>query len=264
VLPREKGTDKTVDWKAVLTKIKGKKPDAVFYGGMDATGGPLLKQARELKMTAVFAFGDGACTDKMAELAGPAAEGLLCSQAGIPVQAAGKKFLDAYKAKFKVDPILYSPFTYDAASLLIAAMKKADSSDPAKYLPALAASDYTGASGNIQFDEKGDRKDAEMTIFTLKEGKITPIAILKSGKSMTLDEYAQATAPAVPAAPAASAPTAAAPATPGAAPVATPAAAPAAGAAPAAPAAAPATPATAPAAAAPAAATPAAPAAPKK
>ncbi len=208
VLPREKGTDKTVDWKAVLTKVKGKKPDAVFYGGMDATGGPLLKQARELKMTAVFAFGDGACTDKMAELAGAAAEGLVCSQAGIPVQASGKKFLDAYKAKFKADPILYSPFTYDAANLLIAAMKKADSPDPAKYLSALAASDYNGASGNIKFDEKGDRKDAEMTIFTLKDGKITPVAILKSGKSMTLDEYAEATTPAAPAAPAAPAPVA--------------------------------------------------------
>ncbi len=130
VLPREKGTDKTVDWKAVLTKVKGKKPDAVFYGGMDATGGPLIKQARELNMKAQFGFGDGACTDKMAELAGAAAEGLVCSQAGIPVQAAGAKFLDAYKAAFKVDPILYSPFTYDAAKLLIAAMQKTGSRRP--------------------------------------------------------------------------------------------------------------------------------------
>jgi len=235
----------------VLTKVKGKKPDAVFYGGMDATGGPLIKQARELKMTAVFAFGDGACTDKMAELAGPAAEGLLCSQAGIPVQAAGKKFLDAYKAKFKIDPILYSPFTYDAANLLIAAMKKADSPDPAKYLPVLAAIDYNGASGNIKFDEKGDRKDAEMTIFTLKEGKIAPVAILKNGKSMTLDEYAQATAPAAAPPPAPAAAGAAAPA-PGAAPAAGTAAAPAAAPSPApAPTAAPAP-------------APAAPAAPKK
>jgi len=246
VLPREKGTDKTVDWKAVLTKVKGKKPDAVFYGGMDATGGPLLKQARELKMTALFAFGDGACTDKMAELAGAAAEGLVCSQAGIPVQAAGKKFLDAYKAKFKSDPILYSPFTYDSANLLIAAMKKADSPDPAKYLPALAASDFNGASGNIKFDEKGDRKDAEMTIFTLKDGKITPVAILKSGKSMTLDEYAQATAPAAPA------PAVAAPAAAGTAPAPAPAAAPAPATAPAAAPAAPTAPAAAPAPAAPA------------
>ena len=235
VLPREKGTDKTVDWKAVLTKVKGKNPDAVFYGGMDATGGPLLKQARELKMKAVFAFGDGACTDKMAELAGAAAEGLICSQAGIPVQAAGKKFLDTYKAKFNVDPILYSPFTYDAAKMLIAAMQKADSAEPAKYLPTLAGLSHNGASGNIQFDEKGDRKDAEMTIFTLKEGKITPLAIIKGGKSLTLDEYAALAAPAAPAPGAAPAAPAAAPAAPAAPAPAAPAAP-----APAAPAAAPA------------------------
>lgn len=212
VLPREKGTDKTADWKAVLTKIKGKKPDVVFYGGMDATGGPLLKQARELKIGAVFAFGDGACTDKMAELAGAAAEGLVCSQAGIPVQSAGKKFLDAYKAKYNIEPILYSPFTYDGAMLLIEAMKKADSTDPAKYLPALQAIDFNGASGNIQFDEKGDRKDAEITIFAMREGKVAPFAIIKAGKSLTLDEYAalgaSAAAPAAEAKPA-EAPTAA-------------------------------------------------------
>ena len=89
------------------------RPDAVFFGGMDATGGPLLKQARELKMTAVFAFGDGACTDKMDELAGAAAEGLVCSQAGIPVQASGKKFLDAYKAKFKICLLYTSPSPRD-------------------------------------------------------------------------------------------------------------------------------------------------------
>lgn len=200
VLPREKGTDKTIDWKAVLTKIKGKKPDVVFYGGMDATGGPLLKQARELKIGATFSFGDGGCTDKMAELAGAAAEGMVCSQAGIPVQAAGKKFLDGYKAAFKIDPILYAPFTYDATHLLIAAMQKADSAEPAKYLPALATISHDGASGNIQFDEKGDRKDAEMTIFTMKEGKITPIAIIKGGKSMTVDEYTAAGAASQPAA----------------------------------------------------------------
>src|SRR5438093_11454148 len=123
VLPREKGTDKTTDWKAVLTKLRGRNPDAVFYGGMDATGGPLIRQGRELGMKAVFSFGDGACTDKMKELAGDAAEGLLCSQAGIPPQAASKKFLDAYKKKFNSDPILYAPFTYDAVFLLIEAMK---------------------------------------------------------------------------------------------------------------------------------------------
>jgi branched-chain amino acid transport system substrate-binding protein len=226
VLPREKGTDKTVDWKSQLTKIKGKKPDAVFYGGMDATGGPLLKQARELGIKSVFTFGDGACTDKMAELAGDAAEGLICSQAGIPVQAASKGFIDSYKTRFNSDPILYSPFTYDATNLLIAAMKQAGSTEPAKYLPALQAVAFTGASGAIAFDDKGDRKDAEMTIFTLKNKKIEPIAIIKSGKSMTVAEYQAAAAPEPKQAAAPAAAPAAVPATqPAATPVAAPAAA---------------------------------------
>jgi len=189
VLPREKGTDKTTDWKAILTKLRGRNPDAVFYGGMDATGGPLLKQGRELGIKAVFSFGDGACTDKMKELAGDAAEGLLCSQAGIPVEAADRKFLDAYKKKFNADPILYSPFTYDAANMLIQAMQKANSSDPKKYLPVLAKLDFTGATGKIGFDDKGDRKDAEMTIFTMKSGKLVPVAVIKGGKSQSYDEF---------------------------------------------------------------------------
>jgi len=194
VLPREKGTDQTTDWKAVLTKIRGKKPNAIFYGGMDATGGPLLKQGRELGIKAVFSFGDGACTDEMNKLAGDAAEGLICSQAGLPVQAASKKFLDAYKAKFNTDPILYSPFTYDAANLLIESMKKANSVDPAKYLPELAKISYTGATGKIEFDDKGDRKDAEMTIFTMKAGKLVPLAIIKSGKTIKYDDFVSAAA----------------------------------------------------------------------
>jgi branched-chain amino acid transport system substrate-binding protein len=188
VLPREKGTDKTNDWKAVLTKIKGKKPDAIFYGGMDATGGPLIKQGKELGLKVVYAFGDGACTDEMGKLAGEAAEGLLCSQAGIPTQAASKGFLAAFKAKYG-EIKQYAPFTYDAANLLIVAMQKANSADPAKYLPELAKISMTGATGKIEFDEKGDRKDAEITIFTLKGGKVEPVAVIKGGMSTKFEDF---------------------------------------------------------------------------
>ena len=214
VLPREKGDDKRADWKAVLTKVKGRNPDVVFYGGMDATAGPLLKQARELNIKAVFSFGDGGCTDKMIELAGAGAEGMLCSQAGLPPAAASKKFLDAYKARFKVDPILYSPFTYDAMQALIAAIKSANSADPAKYLPALQKVEFVGATGKIAFDEKGDRKDAEMSIFQVKEGKLEPIAIIKNGQTVSFADFmAQANpAPAPAAAAPAEAPKAAEPA----------------------------------------------------
>jgi branched-chain amino acid transport system substrate-binding protein len=196
----EKGDNKKTDWKAVLTKVRGRNPDAVFYGGMDSTAGPLLRQARELNLKAVFSFGDGGCTDKMKELAGDAAEGMLCSQAGIPPQASSKIFLDAYKARFKTDPILYSPFTYDAMRALIQAMQKANSADPARYLPALQKIEFTGATGRIAFDDKGDRQDPEMSIFTMKGGKLEPIAVIKGGKTLSFAEFvAQAGAAAPPA-----------------------------------------------------------------
>ena len=200
IVAREKTNDKATDFKAILTKMKGRTPDAVFYGGMDATGGPMLKQARELGIKAVFSFGDGACTDTMKSLAGDAAsEGLICSQAGLPVVAASKSFLDAFKAKFNGDPVIYAPFTYDAANVLIAAMQKADSIDPAKYLPELQKISHNGATGPISFDEKGDRKDAEVTIFTMKGGKLEPIGVVKSGKSIAFADFMKSAAPAEPA-----------------------------------------------------------------
>jgi branched-chain amino acid transport system substrate-binding protein len=163
----------------------------------------MLKQARELGIKAVFAFGDGACTDKMKEFAGDKnAEGFICSQAGLPVAAASKDFLEAYKAKFSTDPILYAPFTYDAANLLIAAMQKADSTDPAKYLPDLEKISLDGASGHIEFDDKGDRKLAEITIFEEKTGKLEPIAVVKGGKSIPFDEFMKGASAAPAAAPA--------------------------------------------------------------
>jgi len=194
VLPREKGTNKTNDWKAVLTKLRGRNPDAVFYGGMTSTAAPLIKQGRELGMKAVFSFGDGACEGEMVKLAGEATEGMLCSQAGIPVAAASKKFLDAYKKRFNQEPIIYAPFTYDAANLLIEAMKKADSADPAKYLSELQKISYTGATGPISFDEKGDRKDAEITIFVMKSGKLEPLAVYKAGKIVPYAEFVKTAA----------------------------------------------------------------------
>ena len=208
IVAREKATDKTTDFKAILTKMKGKSPDAIFYGGMDATGGPMIKQARELGIKSVMSFGDGACTDEMAKLAGAAAEGLICSQAGLPASAASKEFNDAFKAKFG-EVKQYAPFFYDAVNLMIAAMQKADSTDPAKYLPELQKISYQGATGKIEFDEKGDRKNAEITIFTLKNGKVEPIAVVQGGKAMGYEDFIKAMAPA----PAASA-MAPAPATP--------------------------------------------------
>jgi branched-chain amino acid transport system substrate-binding protein len=193
VVSRDQGTDKTTDWKPVLTKLKGRKPDAIFYGGMDATAGPMVKQAGELKLAVQFSFGDGACTSETAKLGGPNTEGLLCSQAGIPSQSASKAFLDNFKTKFG-DVKQYAPFYYDAANIVIASMQKANSVDPAKFLPEIQKGSFDGATGTVQFDEKGDRKDAEVTIFKMVKGDVQPIAILKAGKVTMVDAPAPAPA----------------------------------------------------------------------
>jgi branched-chain amino acid transport system substrate-binding protein len=182
IVGRERTTDKETDFKAILTKIKAKNPDVVFHGGMDATGGPMLKQARELGIKAVFAFGDGACTDEMGKLAGAAAEGMVCSQAGLPREAAAKDFVDAFTKKFG-EIKQYAPYFYDGTLAVAEAMKKANSVDPAKFTPEIFNVSFKGATGQVAFDAKGDRKDAEMTIFKLQNGKVVPIAIVKGGVS---------------------------------------------------------------------------------
>jgi branched-chain amino acid transport system substrate-binding protein len=138
----------------------------------------------------------------MGKLAGPAAEGLVCSQAGLPREAASKEFVDAFTKKYG-EIKQYSPYFYDATNAVIEAMKKANSTDPAKFAPEIFNVSFTGATGKVEFDAKGDRKDAEMTIFKLQNGKVVPIAIVKGGKTTPFKMDAAPAAPASPAAPAA-------------------------------------------------------------
>ena len=180
IVGRERTTDKETDFKAILTRLKAKNPDVVFHGGMDATGGLMVKQARELGLKAQFAFGDGACTEEMSRLTGPAGEGLACSQAGLPASAATREFRDAFTKRYG-ETKLYAPFFYDATNVVIEAMRRANSTDPAKFTPEIYNVSMQGATGKIEFDAKGDRKDAEMTIFRLRGGKIVPVAVVRGG-----------------------------------------------------------------------------------
>jgi len=180
VVAHERTTDKETDFKSILTRIKAKDADLVFHGGMDATGGPMMKQARELGIKARFAMGDGACDDEIHALSGGAAEGMVCSQAGLPREAASPEFIAAFREKFG-EIRQYAPFFYDGAMAAIEAMKQADSTDPAKFAPELFKVSFKGATGTVQFDAKGDRRNAEMTIFVVRGGRITPVAIVKEG-----------------------------------------------------------------------------------
>ena len=185
IVGREFTTDKSTDFMSILTTIKAKKPDVVFFGGMDAVAGPMLRQMKSLGINAKFMGGDGICSSELAKLAGDAMADnqVYCAEAG-GVEGAQKAGMDAFKTKFKAkfnaDVQIYAPYVYDAVNLMVAAMVKADSAEPAKYLPVLAkTTNYAGVTGPISFDEKGDIKGGALTLKTYRGGKPVDLAVIR-------------------------------------------------------------------------------------
>ena len=181
VVNREASNNKATDFKAILTKIKGSKPDVIMYGGMDATGGPLTKQAAELGIKAKVVGGDGMCTEKLAELAGEAVVNVTCSEAGMALSkmAQGADFQKRYKERFNSDVQIYAPFTYDAVYVLVDSMKRSNSTDPAKILAAMPDTKMQGLVGNIAFDNKGDMKEGVITLYDFKDKMKTVLDVIK-------------------------------------------------------------------------------------
>ncbi len=182
---REFTNDKATDFTAILTNLKAKKPDIVFFGGVDAVAGPMIRQMKQLGIKAKFMGGDGICSGELPKLSGGAMDDsqVVCAEAG-GVEGEQKKGMDEFKARFKTkfnaDVQIYAPYVYDSVNVLVAAMEKAGSSDPVKYLPVLAkTTGYKGVTGTITFDEKGDIKNGALTMFTYKGGNREQIAVVR-------------------------------------------------------------------------------------
>ena len=184
IIGRQYTNDKATDFNAILTAIKGKNPDLIFFGGMDAVAGPMLRQMKQLGIQAKYMGGDGICTEQLPSLSGDGmADGqVVCAEAG-GVEENQKKGLDefrtAYSKKFGTDVKLYAPYVYDAVMVMAAAMQKADSVEPAKYLPELAKTNYQGVTGLIEFDTRGNMKHGTLTLYTFKSGKRSQLAVTK-------------------------------------------------------------------------------------
>ncbi|HTT09508.1 MAG TPA: branched-chain amino acid ABC transporter substrate-binding protein [Burkholderiaceae bacterium] len=178
VVAREFTNDKATDFNAILTKVRAAKPDVVMYGGMDATAGPMAKQMKQLGIKAPLLAGDGVCSPEFIKLAGDAADKLTCSMAGEAVEklAKGQEFMQKYKAKFNADVQVYSPYSYDAVYVIADAIKRAGKADRASITAAMPATDYTGLTGQIAFDDKGDIKNGAISMFKVKDGKLEYIS----------------------------------------------------------------------------------------
>ncbi|HEY4801928.1 MAG TPA: branched-chain amino acid ABC transporter substrate-binding protein [Paraburkholderia sp.] len=181
VLSHDATNDKAVDFRAILTKIKGENPDAIMYGGMDATGGPFAKQARQLGLRAKVLSGDGVCTESLAQLAGAATDNVVCSQAGMAVERmnGGAAFAAKYEKRFGHPIEFDAPFTYDAVYIVVDAMKRANSTDHAKVLAQIPGTDYKGVIGETTFDSKGDLKHGVISLYNYKAGKKTLLDVVK-------------------------------------------------------------------------------------
>lgn len=182
LVAREYTSDKATDFSAILTSIKGKNPDVLFFGGMDPQGAPMAKQMRSLGLKARFLGGDGLQTTEFLKLASAAAEGVTASSPGLPIDTmpGGKAFRDKFTAKY--GPIqTYAPYAYDAATAMILAMEKAGSAEPAQYLPELPKLRFTGVTGEIGFDAKGDVLGGAITLYRVKAGKWEVVETVVSG-----------------------------------------------------------------------------------
>ena len=173
-------TDKATDFMAILTAIKAKNPDAIFFGGMDPQAGPMLRQMEQLGMTKVKYFGgDGICTAEVAKLAAGAKtlENVVCAEGGASLEKmpGGTAWKKRYDAKFPGQFQVYSPYTYDATFVLVDAMKRANSTDPKVYTPKLIETSYKGVTGTIAFEPTGELKNPSMTLSVYKDGKKTPL-----------------------------------------------------------------------------------------
>ena len=181
VVAREYTTDRSTDFMAILTAIKAKSPDLVFFGGMDPQAAPLTKQLKQLGINAQVLGGDGMQTPEYIKLAGADAEGEIASNPGLALDAmpGGKAFKDKFTARF--GPIQnYAPYAYDAVYVLVDAMKRANSADPAKYLAELRKTDYQGVTGHIRFDQKGDVTGGAVTLYQVKNGAWQPLETVHS------------------------------------------------------------------------------------
>ncbi|WP_394757183.1 branched-chain amino acid ABC transporter substrate-binding protein [Rhodoferax sp.] len=169
-------TDKSVDFMAILTAIKGKNPDGVFFGGMDAQAGPMLRQMEQLGLNNVKFFGgDGICTQDLIKQSADAKplENVICAEGGASLakMPGGVAWKARYDAKYPGQFQVYSPYVYDAVNVIVDAMKRAGSADPKVYLPKLADANYKGITTNVQFEPNGELKNPAMTIYTYKGGK---------------------------------------------------------------------------------------------
>ncbi|MFK3840231.1 branched-chain amino acid ABC transporter substrate-binding protein [Serratia sp. NPDC087055] len=182
---REYVDDKTVDFSAVLTTLRSKNADLIFFGGVDSQAAPLARRIKQLGMNTQLMGAGGFVSQTFLTLAQKEGEGVVALEPGLPLEQmpGGKAFEQAYRDRYKTHIELHAPFAYDATRVLIAAIEQAGSADPADYLPALRTLHYQGVTGTIAFDSQGNLQQPSFTLYRVVDGKWQPQSVLGGAKT---------------------------------------------------------------------------------
>jgi branched-chain amino acid transport system substrate-binding protein len=160
------GTEEKSNFDPILTPVKAKNPDLIYFGGIYDQGAPFFKQAREKGIKAKFMGPDGMDSSDLAKIAGKAVVGMYYTSAAGPAAALpkAKQFVDAFKKKFGKNPEPYAAEAYDSAHIALIAIANAAKGGKAPSREDVAAAvrkvKLNGITGDIEFDGKGDRKKA--------------------------------------------------------------------------------------------------------
>lgn len=174
ILAEEAYLQKDQDFKTILTKVKALNPEIIYVPGYYEEVGKIVKQARELGITVPLVGGDGWDSPKLVEVGTPAALNNTYFTNHYSVEdtgAASKAFVEAYKKEYGLAPDALAVLGYDAANVLIDAIKRANSAEPGKIREALAATkDYPAVTGATTLNATHDAVKSAV-IIEMKDGK---------------------------------------------------------------------------------------------
>jgi branched-chain amino acid transport system substrate-binding protein len=169
---------KASNYKSLSQKVKFSKADAVFFGGTtQSNGGQVAKDLRSVGFTGMLVVPDGCCEEAFIQAAGASnLEGnTFVTFGGLPpaeLTGRGAEFREGYRKMFGTDPEAYAVYGYEAARVLLDAIKRAPTKDRAAILKAVSATkDFDGALGTWSFDANGDTTNRVMSINSVKDGK---------------------------------------------------------------------------------------------
>jgi branched-chain amino acid transport system substrate-binding protein len=181
VVADEKVSDKQKDFNALVGKVKGLAPEAVYFGGEYPAGGLLTKQMKQNGLNVPVMGGDAVNSAEYIKIAGTGSDGDFSTSVGAPTETldSAKAFLDGYKAAGFAEPYdTYGAYAYDAANVLIEAAAKAlagkssvDEGVKQAIVDGVQATNTTGATGAVAFDEFGDTTNRVLTVYAVKGGK---------------------------------------------------------------------------------------------